>query len=272
MKLKITDYEQFATQTARAFGIRHVERDEDWPLYVSGCLEPVNGIWYDFNADFKDATLALNVKIWIPEFKAVGLVIWPDGTMEGTEGRCEDETCRELLVKGLSHLSFLTPEVQEALEISVSAHQQIEWALEHERRMQADSIAETIDWPLEAKRIGAAFGLEGECEFGYELGRFRLKQNNPYPRLADGSYFDCDYFVNDRLTREFTIRNYNDGSKFSSVWFISDGRVTAGYQPNDDAQFSRTLARGLFNLGLLTPEVEAVLNLSISPTPLAPDD
>jgi len=46
----------------------------------------------------------------------------------------KDSTLLPLLAKGLFYLDILTPEVEETLKITVTAHEKLEWAREYEQR------------------------------------------------------------------------------------------------------------------------------------------
>jgi len=49
----------------------------------------------------------------------------------------------QVLAKGLFHLDLLSPEVEDVLELNITAHQKLEWALEYDSRMNAENGTET---------------------------------------------------------------------------------------------------------------------------------
>ena len=61
-----------------------------------------------------------------------------DGTLDG-QAVCGPETQADsdFIAKGLFHLDSLTPEVEAALQVSISNHQKLEWQLEYEARLKA---------------------------------------------------------------------------------------------------------------------------------------
>jgi hypothetical protein len=117
---------------------------------------------------------------------------------------------------------------------------------------------ETLNWKHEANRVAAAFGAEGECEFvEFDAGQ-RLLQWRGWSRiyLAGSLYFGALYDGEGRL---FSVtEGYTDAAEIFISWDGSVNQRPWFYKHNI------LLARALFHLQLLTPEVEGALNVSVT--------
>ncbi len=120
---------------------------------------------------------------------------------------------------------------------------------------------ETMDWEAEAKRVSLAFGVEEKCRFV----KSSLNETMTFRPLTDGQ----DVKVPDgsvRVYYQLKVRSYQifASSKISvAVRFITSGGVITRIVPKD-CPAVKPLARALFHLDLLTPEVEAALKVNIS--------
>ena len=126
---------------------------------------------------------------------------------------------------------------------------------------------ETLDWPSEAERVALAFGVVGECEFqntGLTHSLKFIDQNGTaQPVLrGEGEYVAAvEYSAAGR--RFSASRNYIslDSEAETRIHIGWDGSVRRVSLWLGEADF---LAKALYHLGLLTPEVEAALKVSIS--------
>lgn len=135
---------------------------------------------------------------------------------------------------------------------------------------------ETMDWDAEAKRVAAAFGLDMTAE--YEFREF--PEENPQtmllrqigapkivlPTRPETSF---EYFIGAK-GRIFVLSNNgnpNNGPVGARAMTLAslywDGTIDiTPFQL--DSRYSEILARALFHLDLLTPEVEQALQVSVS--------
>ena len=123
---------------------------------------------------------------------------------------------------------------------------------------------ETMDWKAEAERVARAFGVEGKCFFRAEYEEYVLRSvdraNKDYfkqpliqPRVyllatyeAEGQYFEI----------------YNPAAGQSTTIIIGDTIDLNRF--SGDLFFANEMARALYKLDLLTPEIEAMLKVNIS--------
>jgi len=133
---------------------------------------------------------------------------------------------------------------------------------------EKDSLYENLmaidDWDAEAEQICRAFGITEPCVFvGPVKGKIlrpaahRLGFNDERPSFGNGLFLEVTY----HWARSFKLAN---GTYFG-VCRVEDstrGRISASLQK--EAVIPSAFAKGLFNLGLLTPKVEDKLKLSIT--------
>jgi hypothetical protein len=125
---------------------------------------------------------------------------------------------------------------------------------------------ETIDWEVEAKRVARAFGVEGKVEFRQHR---RLKGSQRFGvigvrKLAvpvgEGFFVDVAYETKGRFFA-LADKTHKNWVSLKIGWVRGD--ISYGDSGNVE-EFSTRLARGLFHLDLLTPEVEHKLTATIS--------
>lgn len=121
---------------------------------------------------------------------------------------------------------------------------------------------DTIDWQAEAQRVKRAFGVEGECEFRLENYERLLYEDGDegmiyQPKIAENLYVQAAWTDSDRY---FLIHQCH-GHKSTSIGIWDTGVLNDS--PND-LTYAVPLARALFHLDLLTPEVETALQVTIS--------
>jgi hypothetical protein len=136
---------------------------------------------------------------------------------------------------------------------------------------------ETTDWEVEAKRVVQAFGVKRRCAFK-KMGESRLAgmylRDKPLPFPDEPETTKLRLIVEyNRTERRFTVWGHAGPKEFMKVsrrtqivldW---DGAVISSWLVYHDAGLpddSELLARGLFFLDLLTPEVEATLKVNVS--------
>jgi hypothetical protein len=117
---------------------------------------------------------------------------------------------------------------------------------------------ETMDWEAEAKRVARAFGLL-TCTVASELhqGGVCYRANDTTNEFNVSCKYTSRYqcFELERVDKNII------GLNSSTIYLNWEGSVRTAHP---DAQTTPELAKGLFHLDLLTPEVEAALQVSIS--------
>lgn len=128
---------------------------------------------------------------------------------------------------------------------------------------------ETIDWNAEALRVARAFGVEGE----FRDGGFYDKKY-----LSVGEHYEAIPFTGAGYGELFSVVYTFDQMQFEvwNTWNHTrtdchigyDGSFSDGLSTLDKKKFPIAhrypLARALFHLDLLTPEVEEALQVSVS--------
>ncbi len=120
---------------------------------------------------------------------------------------------------------------------------------------------ERIDWEAEALRVASAFGIEFPCQFlefdsDQRLLYLQGFTSRIWLRKEGALYLTALY---DQKGRLFTVsESYADSAEIFIGWDGSVDRRPWFYDHN------LLIARALFYLDLLTPEVEAALLVSVS--------
>ena len=120
-----------------------------------------------------------------------------------------------------------------------------------------------MDWKAEAERVARAFGLEGKCEFyrrnKHDESRYFRHLVKPYaitfPHPIGETRLRVTYDPNGR---HFDLSNGSAWSLMSVGWDVRQ------YQLPILAFYNFHIAKALFYLDLLTPEIEDALEVSIS--------
>jgi len=128
---------------------------------------------------------------------------------------------------------------------------------------------ETIDWEAEAQRVARAFGLSEKCYFREQVPPATSSSRLYYHDLCwkdtkggyefpDGSgvIFICVYVKQIGVRYGFEREYGRANTSFLLNW--KSKPIVRG----NDAVLVPLLAKGLFHLGLLTAEVETMLNVS----------
>ncbi len=128
---------------------------------------------------------------------------------------------------------------------------------------------ETLDYVAEAERISTAFDVKGECEFiGSDYDTMKLRQNNITQielNTRDNLFLYCVY--EKQLGRTFSIYSKSENDSVELAQITVDWLRGLPYEPVSEAIdtiHAYTLAKGIFYLDLLTPEVEAAMQVTIS--------
>lgn len=118
---------------------------------------------------------------------------------------------------------------------------------------------ETIDWEAEAKRVAKAFGIKGECVW--------IDVRKQAVQLVALDDLVCKYGI--PISEDaYAVVQYSKGSRFFQIF---DGSPDVGIFINwqgavwesDVIAHGDTLAKALYHLSLLTPEVEQALGVTI---------
>jgi len=120
---------------------------------------------------------------------------------------------------------------------------------------------ETIDWEQESQRVARAFGIEEQCHFVMEndlVTRKLYVGEEPYIFVSRTKLIGVDYFELGHTFQAVNPRRTKAEAFVSLDWGVS----ILMSQP--EAELSPLLAKPLFHLGLLTPEVEAALKVTIT--------
>ena len=128
-----------------------------------------------------------------------------------------------------------------------------------------------MDWKAEAKRIQVAFNLKTECEFVQNESGACLESVGG--QKDEGIYLQGEYLhdwlellvtysAKDRVFEISRVRTPEKlhGGSFSMVIITWDGSTSI----IGGDSYSHILARALFHLDLLTPEVEITIRATIS--------
>jgi len=170
------------------------------------------------------------------------------------------------LAKGLFFLGQLTPQNEKTLNVTISAHEKMEWALEYKNRVKTyeENIRKnlnkhyaTINWAGEAEHIKQAFGINEMVEFcehaeGMEL---RSKQQDKI-LLANGLQLNVIY-TSERKGFTLTNSQLKSGMPWTNISLDWEGNVESNFGLHE----AEALAKGLYHLGLLTIEVEKTLGI-----------
>jgi len=120
---------------------------------------------------------------------------------------------------------------------------------------------DSIDWEVEAKRVARAFGIEEQCQFVLDndlVSRSLYVGDDPYFYLSSEAIVRVDYFD---LGRSFQTMNPRQAKAVLFVSIDWDGFILMSQA---EFKLSLLLSKPLFHLGLLSPEVEAALKLTIT--------
>ncbi len=154
---------------------------------------------------------------------------------------------------------------------------------------------ETMDWKSEAQRVMMAFDVAEECEFVDESNFFgptkilSLRRSRLVkfwkrffhlfirPRIdkvdkiltQDGMLLLVSYRLDTgKLLLYFTLTENKPMTILDRAWasvcFSPDGSLVRELLLADSNKYAVPLAKGLFHLGLLSPEIEAALKIAVS--------
>lgn len=120
-----------ARRIARAFGVEGpvswFDHDDDIVFVLEN--KPSLVVSYNIEGNYKIFNFDNPLAIWSDDCT----VIREDGSAIRNHPNSEND---EVLACALFHLNLLTPEIEAALNISVTSHLKLEWTLEHKARME----------------------------------------------------------------------------------------------------------------------------------------
>jgi len=141
-------------------------------------------------------------------------------------------------------------------------------------QMNYETTFETLDWELEARRLNAAFGIEGEFRAAFDdepSGPKWLIKTIGSDAMPNMFIVNAEFWVSfyyDRKNRYFTVGKIPRQSptsfpnkKFILNWAGTQFRVQGS---QIDIEGHWIIAKGLYHLGLLTDEIETAMQVAVS--------
>jgi len=132
---------------------------------------------------------------------------------------------------------------------------------------------ETMDWDAEAQRVQRAFGIEPSCEFVLlreNGGRWFTVRDREEGEIIYGSLICGPLFISVNYYQNYMsfcvgMANLDDEPPMTSLKLGYDGNDIFVYElSKNHPEYALLISRALFYLDLISPEVEAALQLSIT--------